>query len=138
MKMKKTLLQTAWVLLVAVAAAAQETNYPYCQLLDRPGDLAWQAWAGYVAESDVDVPGDNGFGLVDVKAAASVAYYRTRVGDLDLQAGFDGFVILENGGLDLPQQVSGFLMRVVTQPRRESWWEMKAGFLQKERLGRIY
>ena len=92
---------------LASVGLAQETNTPtapYCQILDRTDNLSWQAVAGYVAEEDVQGSGYN-FGLVDVKVGAALAYYRTGIGDVDVKAGFDGFAILENGGLDLPQQV---------------------------------
>ena len=89
---------------MASVGMAQETNTPYCQILDRTDDLSWQMAAGYVTKEEVGGSGYD-FGLVDIKAGANLAYYRTGIGDVNVQAGFDGFAILENGGLSLPQQV---------------------------------
>ena len=94
---------------LASVGIAQETNAPYCQILDRTDDLAWQAAAGYVTEEKVE-GWDYDFGLVDIQVGASLAYYRTPVGDVNVKAGFDGFAILESGGLNLPQQVGALAL----------------------------
>ena len=92
-------------LLLAAAASAQSSAYPYNQYLDRNDEPYGEGYVGYTLQADVDAPGVNSLGFVDFSAGGGFLYFDTAIGTFDIKGGIDGIVFVDGGGLKLPNQV---------------------------------
>lgn len=88
------------------AVARAEEEYPYCQILDRVDEPAWQAHVGYVGQAKVRDPNGSDVGLYQLRGGGGLYYWRTAAGDIDLSGAYDVTAFDGSGGIDLPDQVA--------------------------------
>jgi hypothetical protein len=96
----------AWCLVVAAATAHAQQNFPYCQILDRVDEPAWQAHVEYVAGADVDDPQGDDFSVTSLRGGGGLYYWRTGAGDVDLSGHYLVSWLSDDGGIGLPDQVA--------------------------------
>lgn len=103
--MKTWMLATVCGAALAGAAVAEE-QYPYCQILDRVDEPAWQAHVGYVGQARVRDPHGQDVSMLNFKGGGGLYYWRTDAGDVDLSGAYDFTAFDGSGGVDLPNQVA--------------------------------
>ncbi len=95
------------VLLAGSAAAAwAQGDYPYCQILDRVDEPAWQAHIGFVDSSRVEAPDGESFRQQQVRGGGGLFFWRTAVGDIDLAGAYDVTFYDGSGGVGLPDKTA--------------------------------
>ena len=97
-------------MLIAAAAAAQDAQFPYCQIVDRPLAPVYELHAAFITGAETDLPDGGDTAVVEERAHLSLGYYRTSYGDLDLGLAWNSWIPLDSTDADLPDQFGQFYL----------------------------
>lgn len=111
------------LLALASTPVLAQQDFPYCQILDRVDEPAWQARLGWVADADVEAPTGKEFGQQKVSGGGGLYYWRTSLGDIDLAGAYDVTFYDGGGGIDLPDRTAALRLDAGSVWR---WWDGSA------------
>jgi hypothetical protein len=96
--------------LLAAGSAQAQGEYPFCQILDRVEEPAWDVRGSYTLNADVKPSGES-LGYLGLRGGGGFGYYRTAVGDLDLTGAYDVMLFTDDGGLELPNALGALNLK---------------------------
>jgi hypothetical protein len=121
---KKTWLAVGCVVALAgVFPLRAQGQDDYNQILDRLDQPIWSGYVAYSTRESVEKRGD--FAVTEWGAHAGLFYFRTGLGDLDLQADVDMKIFLGSGGMDLPDEVGSLRLLFDYVARLDEGYSMR-------------
>lgn len=86
-----------------VLAATREV--PFCQILDRADQPAWEVQADYRSRASVEAPGGHSFSALEIHGGGGLYFTEAPGGSVAVAGAYAGYLYEGDGGVALPGQV---------------------------------
>lgn len=93
-------------LLSIPALAAERSDVPYCQYLDRADEPAWHVLGSAIGSADVQGDKGRAFSVLEVAGGGGLLYADVPSGSVGLGGAYEVYAFEGNGGIRLPDAVA--------------------------------
>jgi hypothetical protein len=94
-----------FALLAASSVWAAPRDLPFCQILDRADQPAWEVQGVYRNRAAVDAPGGRRYSVYEVRGGGGLFFSDAPGGSVEVGGAYAGQAYEGNGGVGLPDQV---------------------------------